>query len=79
MKVEKVDILRDSLDSNNDSIASSAINDELLDKVKAGTLPQSAFCIVGKTGELIDLEFDYKLAKCYINPITKDYYKPISQ
>jgi len=40
-------------------------------------MPQSAFCIVEKTGELVDLEFDSELAKCYINPVTKEYYKPI--
>lgn len=69
-----MDLLRDSLD---DPILGS-VNDELSNKVKDGTLPQQMFCMVEKTGELIDVEFDSQMSKCYYNASTKEYYKPIS-
>ena len=70
----KVDLLRDSLD---DAIQVQGFETELVSKVKEGTLPQTCFAMVENTGELIDLEFDNSLAKCYFNPASKEYYRPI--
>jgi hypothetical protein len=35
------------------------------------------FCLVDKTGELIDVEFDEFHSKLYINSSSKEYFKPI--
>ena len=68
MRVQKVDVLRDSLDQSNDNLAQ---------KIKDGILPKSMFCLVDKTDELIDVEFDEFQSKYYVNSHTKQYYKPI--
>ena len=71
IRVQKVDILRDSLDVQDN------LDESIAKKVKAGHLPKSMFCLVDKTGELIDVEFDEFHSKLYINYSSKEYYRPI--
>ena len=75
MKVARVDLLRDSLDG--DILSSQSFDNELANKVKKGELPKETFCVVEATGELIDVEFDMKHTRCYINNATKEYYRPV--
>ena len=76
MLVIKVDILRDSLDGNILE-ASNGFESDLARQVENGALPQQMICMVETTGELIDVEFDSEQARCYYNPVTKEYFKPV--
>ena len=73
MKVQKVDILRDSLEGPVD-FAEQSQDGELADQVKSGKMPQQTFCLVQKTGELLDLEF---VDRFYYHAGSKEYYRPI--
>jgi len=74
-------MLRDSLEGDDCEAAlrshGSPYNDEVAKKVQSGILPRTMFCLVEKTGELIDVEFDDKQSKCYLNTATKEYYRPV--
>lgn len=74
MRVVKVDLLRDSLDG---LCESQGFETDLVSKVRTGILPQTAFCVVEGTEELVDLSFDMSQARCYINAATKEYYRPV--
>ena len=75
IRVQKVDMLRDSLEG--DDCLSASQSDELAKQVKSGLYPKSMFCLVEKTGELIDVEFDDDNSKLYVNMATREYYRPI--
>lgn len=80
IRVEKIDVLRDSLEGDDGAALrshGSPGSAEIAEKVESGILPRSMFCLVEKTGELIDVEFDDAQSKCYLNTATKEYYRPI--
>ena len=68
-------MLRDSLEG--DDCLSASQSDALAEQVKAGLYPRSMFCLVEKTGELIDVEFDEMHSKLYVDMATREYYRPI--
>ena len=49
----KIDILRDRLDGG--ICESQGVENDLVRKVKQGILPNETFCVVERTGELIDV------------------------
>lgn len=61
VKVTKVNLCRDSLDESPD------YSTEMLKRVETGDLPKQMFCVDQESGEMMDVEFDEKMAKCYFN------------
>lgn len=68
-------MLRDSLEG--DDCLNASQSDGLAKQVEAGLYPKSMFCLVEKTGELIDVEFDDVNSKLFVNTATKEFYRPI--
>lgn len=71
-----VDLLRDSLDDN--ILQSLGFESELAQRVKSGELPEETLCKDRSTGETISVVFDYSMSRCYLDPETKQYYRPIN-
>lgn len=61
--VTRVDLLRDSLDDN--LIQSMGFEAELASQVRYGKLPREMICRVQDTGEILQVEFDGDMSRCY--------------